>query len=40
LNKVSKLTGVPEEELLLERKNLEDKRLKDLLLLPKLLKKA
>jgi hypothetical protein len=39
LNKVSKLTGISEEELLLERKNLEDKRLKDLLLLPKLLKK-
>lgn len=39
LSKVSKLTGIPEEELLLERKNLEDKRLKDLLLLPKLLKK-
>jgi hypothetical protein len=34
------LTGVPEEELLLERKNLEDKRLKDLLLLPQLLKKV
>ena len=40
LNKVSKLTGVPEEELLLERKNAEDKRLKDLLLLPKLLKQV
>lgn len=40
LIKVSKLTGIPEEELLLERKNLEDKRLKDLLLLPKLLEKA
>jgi hypothetical protein len=40
LNKVSKLTGIPEEELLLERKNLEDKRLKDLLLLPKILKKV
>jgi hypothetical protein len=40
LNKVSKLTGVAEEELLLERKNLEDKRLKDLLLLPQLLKKV
>ena len=40
LNKVSKLTGVSEEELLLERKNLEDKRLKDLLLLPQLLKKV
>jgi hypothetical protein len=39
LNKVSKFTGISEEELLLERKNLEDKRLKDLLLLPQLLKK-
>ena len=37
LNKVSKLTGVPEEELLLERKNLEDKRLKDIHLLPNLI---
>ncbi len=40
LNKVSKITGIPEEELLFERKNLEDKRLKDLLLLPQLLKKV
>ncbi len=40
LNKVSKLTGTPEEELLLERKNVEDKRIKDLLLLPQLLKKV
>lgn len=40
LNKVSKLTGIPEEELLLERKNAEDKRLKDFLLLPKLLKQV
>ena len=40
LNKVSKLTGIPEEELLLERKNAEDKRLKDILLLPKLLKQV
>lgn len=40
LNKVSKLTSIPEAELLLERKNLEDKRLKDLLLLPNLLKKV
>ena len=39
LNKVSKLTGVPENKLQLEQKNVEDKRLKDLLLLPKLLKK-
>lgn len=40
LNKVSKLTDIPEEELLLERKNIEDKRLKDILLLPQLLKKV
>ena len=40
LNKVSKLTGIPENQLQLEQKNLEDKRLKDLLLLPKLLKKV
>ncbi len=39
LNKVSKLTGIPEDKLQLEQKNSEDKRLKDLLLLPKLLKK-
>ena len=37
LNKVSKLTSIPEEELLLERKNLEDKRLKDIHLLPNLI---
>lgn len=37
LNKVSKLTGVPVVELLLERKNVEDKRLKEVLLLPNLL---
>ncbi|WP_229331188.1 hypothetical protein [Flavobacterium ammonificans] len=40
LNKVSKLTGIPENKLQLEQKNMEDKRLKDLLLLPKLLKKV
>lgn len=40
LNKVSKLTGIPENKLQLEQKNTEDKRLKDLLLLPKLLKKV
>lgn len=40
LNKVSKLTGIPENQLQLEQKNMEDKRLKDLLLLPKLLKKV
>lgn len=39
LTKVSKLTGIPENKLQLEQKNSEDKRLKDLLLLPKLLKK-
>lgn len=38
LTKVSKLTDIPEHELVLERKNTEDKRLKDVLLLPKLLK--
>ena len=40
INKVSKLTGIPENQLQLEQKNMEDKRLKDLLLLPKLLKKV
>lgn len=40
LTKVSKLTGIPENKLQLEQKNTEDKRLKDLLLLPKLLKKV
>ncbi len=40
LTKVSKLTGIPENKLQLEQKNAEDKRLKDLLLLPKLLKKV
>ena len=40
LNKVSKLTGIPENKLQLEQKNTEDKRLKNLLLLPKLLKKV
>ncbi len=36
--KVSKITGIEEKDLLLERKNTEDKRIKDVLLLPKLLK--
>jgi hypothetical protein len=40
LTKVSKLTRIPENKLQLEQKNMEDKRLKDLLLLPKLLKKV
>ena len=39
LIKVSKLTGIDEKELALERKNAEDKRIKDIMLLPKLLKR-
>jgi hypothetical protein len=39
LAKVSKITGIDEKELILERKNSEDKRIKDVLLLPFLLKK-
>jgi len=39
LTKVSKMTGIEEEELILEQKNSEDKRIKDVLLLPKLLKR-
>jgi hypothetical protein len=31
------ITDIPESDLLLERKNAEDKRLKDVLLLPNLL---
>lgn len=38
LAKVSKLTGTEEKKLSLERKNAKDKRIKDVLLLPKLLK--
>lgn len=38
--KVSKITGIDEKELALERKNAEDKRIKDILLLPNLLKKV
>lgn len=38
LTKVSKITGIDEKELALERKNAEDKRIKDVLLLPNLLK--
>ena len=38
--KVSKITGIEENKLLLERKNNEDKRIKDVLLLPNLLKKT
>jgi hypothetical protein len=40
LIKVSKITGIEEDKLLLERKNSEDKRIKDVLLLPNLLKKV
>ena len=39
LVKVSKITGIDEKDLALERKNAEDKRIKDILLLPKLLKR-
>lgn len=39
LIKVSKITGIDEKELILVRKNAEDKRIKDVLLLPKLLKR-
>jgi hypothetical protein len=38
LSKVSKITGIDESKLILERKNSEDKRIKDILLLPNLLK--
>ena len=37
--KVALITEIPESNLVLERKNAEDKRLKDVLLLPNLLKK-
>ena len=39
LTKVSKITGIEENKLILERKNSTDKRIKDILLLPNLLKK-
>jgi len=39
LIKVSKITGIEEKKLILERRNIEDKRIKDILLLPYLLKK-
>lgn len=39
LTKVSKITGIEEKKLILERKNSDDKRIKDILLLPDLLKK-
>lgn len=39
LAKVSKLTGLAEKDLMFERKNAEDKRIKDVLLLPNLLKR-
>ena len=35
--KVAMITDIPESDLLLERKNAEDKRLKDVLLLPNLI---
>lgn len=38
LAKVSKITGIDEKQLELERKNAEDKRIKDIMLLPNLLK--
>jgi hypothetical protein len=38
LAKVSKITGMDEKELAIERKNAEDKRIKDIMLLPNLLK--
>lgn len=38
LTKVSKITGIEENKLILERKNSEDKRIKDILLLPNFLK--
>lgn len=38
LAKVSKITGINEKELIIERKNSEDKRIKDLKILPDLLK--
>ena len=38
LTKVSKITGIEENKLILERKNSVDKRIKDILLLPDLLK--
>ncbi len=39
LIKASKITGIEEKNLILERRNVEDKRIKDILLLPYLLKK-
>ena len=38
--KVSKITGIEESKLILERKNSDDKRIKDILLLPNLIKKV
>ena len=38
LAKISKITGLDEKELIQERKNIEDKRIKDLKILPNLLK--
>ena len=38
LTKVSKITGIEEQKLIIEQKNSEDKRIKDIMLLPNLLK--
>ena len=38
--KVSKITGIEESKLILERKNSDDKRIKDILLLPNLINKV
>lgn len=38
LVKVSKITGIGENKLIIERKNSEDKRIKDIIILPNLLK--
>ena len=38
--KVALITEIPETNLVLERKNAEDKRLKDVLLLPNLIKQV
>lgn len=39
LTKVSKITGMPEKELVIERKNSFDKRIKDIMFFPNLLKR-
>jgi hypothetical protein len=38
IGKIALITGIPESDLIVERKNAEDKRLKDVLLLPNLIK--